>query len=86
MTERLEGYLNEVECFGEAARLRIATDAGFLMLAIEDPTQVILKGNVPETVQLECGRQKPTLVVVEYEKPDLKHGTRGVVRSIEFKE
>ncbi len=82
----LEGILDQVDCLGEVARLRIVFQGRRVMLAIRDPKQVVVNGTNGEQMNLPCGVQDGARVVVEYVwSPDGKLGTSGNVTAIRFR-
>ncbi|HKW97815.1 MAG TPA: tetratricopeptide repeat protein [Bryobacteraceae bacterium] len=83
---KVEGKLEQIDCLGKVARLRVIAGSKPVLLAITDPEAVSVKGTASGTLELTCGPQKNKLVAIEYEsRPDARLGTAGVVRSIEFR-
>jgi tetratricopeptide (TPR) repeat protein len=81
----IHGVLQQIDCLGKVARLRVLAERKHVSLAITDPRAVAIKGSSGGTLDLTCGPQKPRVVVLEYDShPDAQLGTIGVVRSIEF--
>src|SRR5262249_55327079 len=82
-TFRVEGTLQQLDCLGEAARLRIAVAEKQVALLIQDPSAVVIKSSIAEAghYDFQCGPQKPVNISVEY----VIVGTEGLVRSIEFR-
>jgi tetratricopeptide (TPR) repeat protein len=86
-TTVVEGVLQQVDCLGKGARLRILTGVKQVSFLIEDPASVRFKSASPEASHsLTCGPQNPVNVTIEHlPKPDPEYGTEGLVRSIEFR-
>ncbi len=86
-TTVVEGMLQQVDCLGKSARLRILADGKQLSFLIEDPRSVVIKSATSEGgLSLTCGPQKPVKIALEeFPKPDPASGTEGLVRSIEFR-
>lgn len=83
--EKTVGNFEHVECIGEKARVRIRSVSRVLELAILDPGLVFLKGTPGETIELNCGEQKPKEVLVIWEakeQPELK--ANGILRILDF--
>ena len=82
----VQGTLQQVDCLGKIARLRVVTGQKQVSLALADPQTVTVKGSPTGAIDLTCGPQKGKLVVIEYEaRADARLGTSGIVRAIEFK-
>src|SRR5579864_1192090 len=82
----VEGKLQQIDCLGKVARLRVLAGQKQVLLAITDPQMITVKGAATGTLDLTCGPQKDRVVILEYEsRPDARLGTIGVVRSIEFR-
>lgn len=83
-TVPVEGTLQQVDCLGRSARLRLRVDGKPMAFLIEDPTMVTVKGEGRQ--DFTCGPQKPVTVALEYlERADAKLEIEGLVRSIEFR-
>jgi tetratricopeptide (TPR) repeat protein len=81
----IEGTLDQVDCLGEKARLRIRFQGRPVKLLIVDPTSVSVQGADAPAVDLACGPQQPRQVKIAYEpKVDGELGTIGIVRKMEF--
>jgi tetratricopeptide (TPR) repeat protein len=82
----IEGTLEQVDCLGTTARLRLRIVGREVRLVIQDPTQVAVKGVQGGQLNLQCGPQPPRAVVIHYDpKLDVELGAIGIVRTIEFK-
>ena len=78
------GTLKQIDCLARQLRLTIDTeDNKTIRLLIPDPQQVAIMGGGEQT--LNCGRQQPRRVVIEYfPKTNAKMATAGEVATIEF--
>jgi hypothetical protein len=82
---KVEGRLKAIECLGANAKVLLETAGGELGLWIEDPTRIVLRGASGEVAEFSCGPQPNTKVVIGYTpEPNVKRGTAGLVRLIEF--
>jgi len=82
----IEGTLEQVDCLGTTARLRLRIVGREVRLAIQDPAQVAVKGVEGGQFNLRCGPQQPRAVVIHYDpKLDVELGSIGIVRTMEFK-
>jgi hypothetical protein len=82
----IEGTLEQVDCLGQRARLRLRFAGRQVRLAILDPARVAVTGAGSGKVELNCGPQKPRQVTIVYDpKVDGELGTIGVVKTMEFK-
>jgi tetratricopeptide (TPR) repeat protein len=86
-TYPVEGMLQQVDCLGNVARLRVLAGNKPFTLLIEDPQRVTIKSSGADGVhEFTCGAQKPARVAIEYiPKPDSKYQTEGTIRSLEFR-
>jgi tetratricopeptide (TPR) repeat protein len=95
LSERLEpriagltearGILQEFECLGEQARVRILVGQTRMVLLIRDPSSVRLRNSDQSTVDMKCGPQPSTSVIVGFvPKEDAKFKTTGDVVSLDF--
>lgn len=81
----IHGVLQQIDCLGKVARLRVVAEGNSVALVITDPTTVAIKGSPTGTLDLTCGPQKAKNVILEYQSQvDAKLGTVGIVTSIEF--
>ncbi len=81
----IEGTLDQVDCLGKKARLRIRFQGRPVRLVIADPTLVEVQGTSSPTVDFACGAQQSRPVKITYEpKVDGELGTIGTVKKIEF--
>jgi len=86
LTIRIEGSLESVDCLGVRARLNVHADGRLSSFAIYDSNKVMLRGTGGEAVELRCGQQQMTPVVIEFEPhEDQELGTIGAVQVLEFK-
>lgn len=82
----IEGTLEQVDCLGKRARLRLRFAGRQVRLAILDPTRVMVTGAGSGKVEFNCGPQKPRQVTIVYDpKVDGELGTIGIVKTMEFK-
>ncbi|MFN7934528.1 MAG: hypothetical protein U0R19_14450 [Bryobacteraceae bacterium] len=85
-TQTVKGKLTHMDCLANKLRLTLETPERRILLLIEDPQNIVLKG-VSEGRQLElgCGPQKGAPLQIEFEPtPNGPHTTEGAVRSIEL--
>jgi tetratricopeptide (TPR) repeat protein len=75
---RVEGVLNRVDCEGRSARLHILAGGKEMVLTVEDPSTVVLRGARRRTTQFSCGAQPAIPVAIEY------LSATKVVTAIEF--
>lgn len=81
----IEGTLDQVDCLGERARLRMRFQGRAIRLMIVDPSSVSVQGAGAPTVDFSCGPQQPRPVKITYEpKVDGETGAIGIVKKIEF--
>jgi Flp pilus assembly protein TadD len=79
------GILQEIECLGEKARVHILVDQKRMALLIRDPSTVRLRNSDETTVDMQCGPQQSTSVIVGFvPKEDAKFASTGDVISLEF--
>lgn len=85
-TVRVRGTLQQFDCLGKIARLRLLVAGEQLALAILDPQAVVIEGAASSRVDFTCGAPKNKLVLeVEYAPgPDPQFGTAGTVRLVHF--
>jgi tetratricopeptide (TPR) repeat protein len=83
---RVEGMLEHIDCFGQAARFQVRVEGKPVLLWVEKPGEVLLKTASAITFEFRCGAQRPRAVAVEYEvRPDEGRKTAGEIRAIEFR-
>ena len=86
-TSSVTGTFTQLDCLGSTARLHVVSENEAMALAILDPTNIVVEGPKAGPVDLNCGPQRGKSIVVQYEAgEDAELGTRGVVKSIVFKE
>ena len=79
------GILQEIECLGEQARVRILVGQTRMALLIRDPSSVRLRNSDQTTVDITCGPQQSTSVIVGFvPNEDAKLKTTGDVVTLEF--
>ena len=84
-TRVVAGSFVRLDCLGGQARMEVAVDGDTVSLLIDDGRSVDLKGSNGASVDLHCGQQRPTSVVVRFlPSENTVLGTRGIVRTIEF--
>lgn len=82
----IEGTLEQVDCLGERARVRLRFAGKQLRFEILDPTTVVVTGVDGGKVDLGCGPQKPRRVAITFDpRDDGELGTIGIVKAMEFK-
>jgi tetratricopeptide (TPR) repeat protein len=81
----VEGTLENMEC-GALAKLHVRVESEVKVFAIPDPTKVRIHGANGESIELQCGPQKPPRALrIEYQVLPSVAGVAGVVRSLEFR-
>jgi hypothetical protein len=82
----IEGILEQVDCLGKRARLRLRFGGRQVRLVIQNPDMVEIRGVAGGKIDFACGVQPPRRVAILYDpKVDGELGTIGSVRSMEFK-
>ena len=83
----VEGTLDQIDCLGTAARIRMTVAGGVVRLLIDKPNAIDVRGARAGSFTLTCGPQKARGAVrVEYEPNVNKElGTIGLVRVMEMK-
>jgi tetratricopeptide (TPR) repeat protein len=82
----VEGTLQQVDCLGKSARLRLRVGGKPMAFLIENPETVTVKSSSEGRHDFSCGPQKPVTVALEYlKRADAKLETEGLVRTIEFR-
>ncbi|HLH00188.1 MAG TPA: hypothetical protein VKX49_28025 [Bryobacteraceae bacterium] len=80
----LTGTFAELRC-ANRAQIVLQTPQGKKVLAIDDPTQLLVNGKNGDTMDLSCGVQKPVQVRVEYDPAGAdRPGVDGIARAIHF--
>ena len=80
-----EGIAQKLECDGESLQFYVQVGSAIMIFDIPDPKRVRIKHAGEDAHDFSCGPQKPYPVTVYYTKqPDLKKGTAGVVRELDF--
>ena len=86
LTFPVSGTLQQVDCLGKFARLRLQVEGKPMAFLIEDPAKVTVKSSAQGRHDFACGPQKPVTIALEYlQRVDPKFETEGLVRSIEFR-
>jgi tetratricopeptide (TPR) repeat protein len=81
----IRGTLQEIECLGREARVKVLVDNTRVSLLIRDPRAVHLRNSDESSVNLTCGPQQGSEVVVGYrERQDVRFKTTGDVVTLEF--
>ena len=82
----VEGELIQFDCLDVKARIHVRTPTETVMLAIPDPTNILLIDDGARSGQLfTCGEQQPRPVSVKYDPvPDVHLETVGNVTQLEF--
>ena len=82
----IEGELIQFDCLEDKARIHVRTPTEIVMLAIPDPTNIVLIDDGARSGQFTCGEQQPRPVSVKYDPvPDVHLETVGNVTQLEFK-
>ncbi len=83
----VEGTLDQIDCLGTTARLRITAAGRQVRLLIDKPNAIDVRGAKAGSFTMTCGPQKTRSTVrVEFEpKVNDQLGTTGLVRVIEMK-
>jgi tetratricopeptide (TPR) repeat protein len=79
----IEGVLLEVQCLGQAARLRITVDGATQTYAILNPNNVTIHSGDGKPVEFTCGPGQSHRIRIEYEASS-DGQVAGNVRGIEF--
>jgi hypothetical protein len=80
-----DGTLENMEC-GALARLHVRAEGAVRIFVIPDPTKVAIHGTNGESIELQCGAQKPPRALhIEYQAMPSMAGVAGVVRTLEFR-
>ncbi len=80
-----EGIAQKLDCDGESLQFYVQVGRATMIFEIPDPKQVRIKHAGEDAHDFSCGPQKPYPVTVYYaDQPDLKKGTAGVVRELDF--
>ena len=81
----MEGTLENMEC-GALARLHVRAEGTVRIFVVPDPTKVAIHGANGESIELQCGLQKPPRALrIEYQALPSMAGVAGVVRTLEFR-
>ena len=81
----VEGTLEDMEC-GALARLHVRADGAVRIFVIPDPTKVSIHGTNGQSIELQCGVQKPPRALrIEYQPVPSMAGVAGVVRTLEVR-
>ena len=83
----VEGTLDQIDCLGTTARLRITAAGRQVRLLIDKPNAIDVRGAKAGSFTMTCGPQKAhSTVRVEFEpKVNDQLGTTGLVRVLEMK-
>ncbi len=83
----VEGTLDQIDCLGTAARMHMTAAGHAVLLLIDKPNSIEVRGSQTGSFDLTCGPQKPPrAMLVGFEpKQDSARGTIGLVRLIEMK-
>ena len=74
-----------MEC-GALARLHVRADGAVRIFVIPDPTKVAIHGTNGQSIELQCGVQKPPRALrIEYQPVPSMVGVAGVVRTLEVR-
>lgn len=83
--KRVVGQLIRVDCLQEVARLFVRAEKRTVALLVERPSEVRIGRAGEGRLELRCGPQAGTPVVVEYQaRPDARYGTDGDAVAIEL--
>jgi tetratricopeptide (TPR) repeat protein len=79
------GNLVELDCRGPLPKFLVQTADGPVALLMDDPKKVLISGLKENTIDMNCGPQKPVAVWIEYAPPDASQpGVKGIARAIHF--
>jgi tetratricopeptide (TPR) repeat protein len=82
---RIEGTAQRLDCEGGSIELHVVVGRATMVFEIPDPDKVVIKHGSEVHHDFSCGAQKPYPITVYYAaKPDLKKGTAGIVREMDF--
>jgi tetratricopeptide (TPR) repeat protein len=83
----VEGALDQIDCLGSAARIRMTVAGRPVRLLIDKPGSIEVRGTKTGSFDLRCGPQKPLRTVrVEYlPNEDAERGSIGLVRVMEIR-
>ena len=82
---RIEGTAERLDCAGKSLELHVLVGQATMVFEIPDPDKVLIKHGGEVHHDFSCGAQKPFPITVYYAaKPDLKKGTAGIVREMDF--
>lgn len=80
---RVQGYLREIDCSGQATRIVVDVSGERLSLTIPDPLHVQMRNAPPE---FTCGPQQSTPVAVEFAASKTQdRKLDGIVRGLDFR-
>lgn len=83
--DRVEGLAQRLDCEGESLLFHVSIGRESMVFEIPDPTNVLIKHAGEVHHDFSCGAQKPYPITVFYAaQPDLKKGTAGIVRELDF--
>ena len=81
----VEGRFVELQCVGQLGRIVLETADGRKVFAIDTPDKIEVLGAATGFAELNCGKQKPVPVRIEYEPPNpSRSGIDGLLRLIQF--
>jgi tetratricopeptide (TPR) repeat protein len=81
----MEGSLEMMEC-GKLARLHVRVEGKVSIFVIPDPTAVTIRSGTGESVELQCGAQRPARAVrIEFSRIAGQGDVAGLVRTLELK-
>ncbi|MEZ5355594.1 MAG: hypothetical protein R2762_23405 [Bryobacteraceae bacterium] len=82
----IEGIFEALECRPEGARVHLRTAAGPLVLAIDDPALVAIRGKNADSIELQCGPQSGNPPVgAGYLPQGAPEGAAGLLRRLEYR-
>ena len=87
-SETVEGTLEQIDCYGSAARFQIRPSgpAAPVRLWVDKPGEVLLKDASSLTFTFACGPQQPRKVIVEFDpQPGLPQSATGRITAIRFR-
>jgi len=81
----VRGSFDELDCSGPTPKFVVQTNGGKVVLSMDEPDTIVISGLGSGTVDMHCGRQKPSPVSVRYEPAVASQaGVAGRVKSIQF--
>jgi len=81
----IAGTLVELDCKGPQPKFVLQAEGGRVSFVMDDPKNVLISGLAENTIDMNCGPQKPAAVTIQYEPPPAgAAGVKGIVRAIRY--